>query len=432
MDTSWMTRSKQETLELQEKNLYHIIEYAREHCLFYQKAWKSVPKIKDISELENLPFCDHTMLQGRGSKQFLAVPEKKIQYIYCSGGTSGNPKIFYFTEKDWQNTIQYRARCGICRGIRSEDIVGIVLPYGIWSAGQSSQAAHELLGSLVVPAGIFWKGMKNTFDILKRLSATVMITTPSIALIMAKKLEREGYTVSDTNLRMLGTTGEDVLPGLRKEIEEMWGAEISAMYAATEAVLGVECEFHDGYHVWANDLIVEVVDDQGVPVGEGERGHLVITKLFGEAIPLIRYRLGDIVSFSWKKCKCGLEYPRIWFEGRIQSTFVVASGVNVEAYQIKEVLSKLNFPVLRYRVVIEEGTFGEDVVTFLLETEEASTDALKNVQTVFSSLSIDFDDVVKEGFVKCVVNLIPPGSFDSTEYTSKQAGVVIDKRRYQR
>ena len=271
MDISWMSKSREEIVEEQEKKLSHMLTYARENCLYYKKAWKNYGKIKS-SDLEKLPFCDHTMLQGKRSANFLAVPHEKIQSIYCSGGTSGNPKVFYFSEKDWHNTVTYRAKCGMCRGIRSEDIVGIVLPYGIWSAGQLSQAAHELLGALVIPAGIFWKGMQNTFDILKKLSATAMITTPSIALIMAEKLESDGYDVSDNNLRLIGTTGEDVLPGLRKEIEEKWGAEVSAMYAATEAVIGVECKYHDGYHVWADDLLIEVVDEEGRPVKEGQRG----------------------------------------------------------------------------------------------------------------------------------------------------------------
>jgi phenylacetate-CoA ligase len=432
MDNSWISKSKEEILEEQEKKLVQILNYARENCLYYRRAWKNAGTIKELSDLENLPFCDHEMLQGRRSLNFLAVPREKVQQIYCSGGTSGNPKVFYYSEKDWHNTIQYRARCGMCRGIRSEDIVAIVLPYGIWSAGQSSQAAHERLHTLVIPAGIFWKGMQNTFDILKRLSATVMITTPSIALIMAKKLESEGYTVSDNNLRLIGTTGEDVLPGLRKEIEERWGAEVSAMYAATEAVIGVECTYHDGYHVWADDLLVEVVDEAGKPVKEGQKGHLVITKLFGEAIPLVRYRLGDIVSFSWEKCKCGIEYPRIWFEGREESSFVLASGVNVEGYQIKEVISHLDFPVLRYRVEIEEGRFGEDTVTFFLETDNPSECDLDKTKKKFSSLSIDFNDAVKGKFVKSDVRLVKPGMFASSEYTHKQMGVIVDRRRFHR
>ena len=432
MDNSWMLKSKEEILEEQEKKLSYMLTYTRKNCLYYKKAWKNCGKIEGSSDLEKLPFCDHSMLQGRRSTNFLAVPKNKIQSIYCSGGTSGNPKVFYFSEKDWYNTVTYRAKCGSCRGIRPEDIVGIVLPYGIWSAGQLSQAAHELLNALVIPAGIFWKGMQNTFDILKKLSATAMITTPSIALIMARKLESEGYNVSDNNLRLIGTTGEDVLPGLRKEIEERWGAEVSAMYAATEAVIGVECKYHDGYHVWADDLLVEVVDGEGRPIEEGQRGDLVITKLFGEAIPLIRYKLGDKVSFSWRKCRCGLLYPRIWFEGRGENSFVLASGVNVEAYQIKEVISRLCFPVLRYKVKITEGGFGEDVVTFLLETEHLTTNSREQAKEEFSSLSIDFEDAVKEGFVKFDVKLVNPAQFESTEYTSKQQGVVVDRRRFHR
>lgn len=431
MDDSWIQKTKQEILEEQENNLLKILKFAQENCLYYKKAWKGIT-IDTISDFKKLPFCDHSMLQGKKSKNFLAVSPEKVQQIYCSGGTSGNPKVFYFSQKDWINTIAYRARCGQCRGIRSEDIVGIVLPYGIWTAGQSSQAAHERLHSLVIPAGIFWKGMQNTFDILKKLSATVMITTPSIALIMAKKLESEGYDVSDNNLRLIGTTGEDVLPGLRKEIEDRWGAQVSAMYAATEAVFGVECKYHDGYHIWADDLLIEVVDNQGAPVKEGQKGTLVITKLFGEAIPLIRYKLEDIVSFSWKKCKCGLEYPRIWFEGRGENNFVLASGVNVEAYQIKDVISRLNFPVLRYKVELTEGHYGEDIVTFFLETQHTSKSNTSKAKKEFSSLSIDFDDAVKGGFVKYDVKLVNSGSFESTEYTKKQHGIVVDKRRFYR
>lgn len=429
MDKSWLLKSRDEIEAEQEKKLRSIIQYARNHSPHYKKSLKISGKINDLEDLKKLPFCDHHMLQGNNALNFLAVPREHIQYIYCSGGTSGNPKVFYFTEEDWIDTITYRAKCGYCRGIRSEDIVGIVLPYGIWSAGQSSQAAHELLDTLVIPAGIFWKGIQSTFDILQSLSATIMITTPSLALIMANKLEEEGYNISENNLRLIGTTGEDVLSALRNEIEERWGAQVSAMYAATEAVIGVECSHHDGYHIWADDLIVEVVDKEGYPVKEGEKGNLVITKLFGKAMPLIRYKLGDIVSFSWKKCKCGIEYPRLWFEGRNENSFVLASGVNVTHYQIKEILSTLSFPILRYKVKINEGKYGEDIVTFLLETNEISERNKKEAIDAFSTLSIDFDDVVKEQFVKYHITLIHPGSLKESEYTSKQVGVVEDQRR---
>jgi len=102
--------------------------------------------------------------------------------------------------------------------------------------------------------------------------------------------------------------------------------------------LFTECSAQNGIHVWADHFLIEIVDDYGGPVEEGEKGELVVTTLSKEALPLIRYKMGDITSLVWEECECGRTHPRIMrIQGRVDDMIVVR-GVNVFPSQIESVL----------------------------------------------------------------------------------------------
>jgi phenylacetate-CoA ligase len=266
----------------------------------------------------------------------------------------------------------------------------------------------------------------------KTLKPTVLMSTPSLALRIAKKFKDTSLDIAKNNIRLLISTGEDVPLGLRNELESLYNAELSATYASSEAVLGVECGEHNGYHYWADKLLIEVLDPEtGEPLGENKVGEIAITPLFGEVMPLIRYKLGDLVEISWDKCGCGLEYPRIWFKGRKKNTFVLQSGINVFHYQIKEAIDTLPFKAYSYRVILEDGKEGQDNVTLILETKEGKDPKNKRIaQERLKSLSIDFKDGISQNFVDFEVELMTSEEFRKMEKSKKQKVFIIDKRRY--
>jgi phenylacetate-CoA ligase len=147
--------------------------------------------------------------------------------------------------------------------------------------------------------------------ILRQFQATAMWTTPSYAWALGETAVAEGIDPRrDLALRRIFVAGEPggSIPETRARIEDLWGASVYDYYGLSDifgSCAGM-CEEKDGLH-WAEDhILAEVLDpDTLAPVAEGERGELVLTTLRKAARPMIRFRTGDIVSFTSAPCRCG-------------------------------------------------------------------------------------------------------------------------------
>ncbi|MCE5348325.1 MAG: hypothetical protein LLG13_18820, partial [Bacteroidales bacterium] len=95
---------------------------------------------------------------------------------------------------------------------------------------------------------------------------------------------------------------------LISELSNIYGCKVFTHYGSSEMGYGggVECGALNGYHLREADIYFEIIDpDTGKPVEDGQYGEIVFTTLTRQAMPLIRYRTGDIASFSSVPCKCG-------------------------------------------------------------------------------------------------------------------------------
>ena len=112
--------------------------------------------------------------------------------------------------------------------------------------------------------------------------------------------------------RFVATAGEVRTPEMEAAMVEAWGVRPFDMYGITEAgITATDCPEHAGLHVLEDQVRVEVVDDDGDLVGDGEVGRLVITPLHGRTLPLLRYEMGDLVRATAEPCACGRPYLRL-------------------------------------------------------------------------------------------------------------------------
>ena len=411
-----------------------LINYLWENSKYYRDLWKGSlgrkPEIKSLNDISNLPLVGHELLQYH-AKEAMAVKESDVALTFFSGGTAGLPKMVMWTKKDWYRRSFNRATLNYIRGIKPGDIALIVLPFGTWGAGFSSQESLRLLNVTVIPFGFWWTGIKFLIKLMQSLSITILVATPSLALLIARYMEENGEPPPET-LRLIATTGEDVPSTTRNELKKFYNADVRAIYAATESLVGVECPKERGYHFLPDDYIIEVVDPKtGEPVEKEEVGEIVITRLFGLAAPLVRYRLGDLVKVIEGSCDCGIDLPMIKFVGRTENTFVLTTGVNVFDYQIKEALSQSNIGINRYRIILLDDEKGFETVQFIGECENTSQMMIQKVYNALSRLSIDFEDIISQGLVKLEVKLVPPGTL-LVKSNSGKTLTIIDKRRYKK
>jgi phenylacetate-CoA ligase len=211
--------------------------------------------------------------------------------------------------------------------------------------------------------------------ILKDFGTHVMACTPSYALVIADALLSNGYRPGDLNLRVFILGAEPWTEGMRREIEEKLGVHAVNIYGLSEVIgpgVSNECiEAKNGSHIFEDHFLVEVIDPAtGEPVPPGTVGELVFTTLTKEALPVIRYRTGDLASIDPTPCVCGRTFVRMSrVLGRTDDMLIIR-GVNVFPSQVEAALVGLPHVAPHYQLVVtREGRL--DQLEVKVEVTEA-------------------------------------------------------------
>jgi phenylacetate-CoA ligase len=272
----------------------------------------------------------------------------------AAGLPGHHPILLAVTAEDMRTRVEVAARGLSMGGSGPGDRTAII--------GEVARSVlhHVLLGALAKTGSTpFQTGrgltLRHVRHTLPSLAPTQVVTHPTYALFLARLMEEEGTTLPVDRLFLWGEMGPSV-PTVRSMLTEAWGgAEIRDVYATEElGVLAVECEAGDGLHGFEDRFVYEVVDpvtDQ--TVGPGEVGELVVSTLHAEAMPLLRYRTGDLVTTEDAQCSCGRTHLRLHVLGRVvrmdDGTVRTFDLANVE-----RLLGRSKALWGLYRIVVEE------------------------------------------------------------------------------
>jgi phenylacetate-CoA ligase len=279
------------------------------------------------SEAEHPPLGDY-----RGS----AIDD--CVRIGCSTGTSGKPTLILWTRRDQATDLEAVCRGRWRWGLRPGSSLAHGHPFGMYGGGISFSKGIEALGLLDVPCAPptnpAWTG-----EVVRALAAIKpehYRFFGNVAAQYADAARAAGLDPErDLNLRV---QGEDP-----KEQYKSVSAGLEAL-----GMLGTACEENDGAHVAEDLAIAEVVHrDSGKPVGDGERGNLVVTVLEKDNA-FLRYDLQDVVRTHRKPCPCGETHTRLFYEGRVKDIVAVAGR---EILPIDVLLALLDAPPLRGRAI---------------------------------------------------------------------------------
>jgi len=167
------------------------------------------------------------------------------------------------------------------------------------------------------------------------------------------------------------------------------------------------------------------LDDNGNPVPDGQKGNVVVTMLKKEAFPLIRYRIGDISSITWEKCKCGRTHPRLdRISGRADDMLVV-KGINVFPSQIEAVIGEMPFLSPFYRITLDNKNYSDHMLVEVELNESNITDDANELAKMSKMLDIRLKEVLN---IKADVKLVIPKTLERFEGKSKH---VVDNRSYE-
>ncbi|WP_454996035.1 phenylacetate--CoA ligase family protein [Capnocytophaga leadbetteri] len=314
-------QSQADIVALQEKKLQEVLAYVNEHSAFYKRFFKehniNVSAIKTLSDLTKLPTTCKDDLQ-RDNDAFRCVPKSAIVDYASTSGTLGTPVTFGLTDNDLNRLAYNEAISLACAGIKKGDVVQLMTTIDRrFMAGLAYFLGVRQLGASIVRVGAGIPELQ--WDSIRLYEPTYLIAVPSFLLKMIAYAEKNGIDYEASSVKGVVCIGESLRNQdfsntlLAEKIAEKWkGIKLYSTYASTEmSTTFTECEYQQGGHHHPELIITEVLDDAGNRVGENESGELTITTLGVEAMPLVRFRTGDIVTMHTGTCACGRNTARV-------------------------------------------------------------------------------------------------------------------------
>ena len=314
-------QSQADIVALQEKKLQEVLAYVNEHSAFYKRLFKeyniNVSAIKTLSDLTKLPTTCKDDLQ-RDNDAFRCVPKSAIVDYASTSGTLGTPVTFGLTDNDLNRLAYNEAISLACAGIKKGDVVQLMTTIDRrFMAGLAYFLGVRQLGASIVRVGAGIPELQ--WDSIRLYEPTYLIAVPSFLLKMIAYAEKNGIDYEASSVKGVVCIGESLRNQdfsntlLAEKIAEKWkGIKLYSTYASTEmSTTFTECEYQQGGHHHPELIITEVLDDAGNRVRENESGELTITTLGVEAMPLVRFRTGDIVTMHTGTCACGRNAARV-------------------------------------------------------------------------------------------------------------------------
>ncbi|GAB3419202.1 phenylacetate--CoA ligase [Haloparvum alkalitolerans] len=421
------TADRAEIRELQDERLRETVENAYENVPFYREKFDELgitpDDIDGVADIEKLPMTTKEDFRDEYPDGLFAVDRDEVTRIHASSGTTGKPKIVGYTDDDldvWSDVV---ARSLKASGVDAGDTVQNAYGYGLFTGGLGLHYGVEELGATVVPIGS--GGTQRQVELMNDLESDAFSCTPSYALYLAETAEEMGYDPKDLPISTIIFGAEPCTDPMREEIEERLDVNGIDIYGLSEIIgPGVSNECHeaqDGLHLWEDHFYPEVIDPEtGEHVEEGEEGELVLTTLSKEALPVFRYRTGDLTSLNYEECECGRTMVRMDnVTGRTDNLLIVR-GINFYPSEVEDVVLDVDGVAPHYRIDLREEN-NLDVMELTIEKKpEFDGDESELYSTVMTRLS----NVLS--FTPDELTLVDSGGIERTEVGKVQR--VFDDR----
>ena len=346
--TAWAVRrhpraSRAEVKAFQDAHLRRLVLHAYEQVPYYRKLFdrhRLHPRhIRGTVDLDLLPITSREELRERPAQLLdRTVAQERLLSVVTRGST-GDPFVVQRSRLEQSFSLLFRERSRRSFGLRLNERILL-----LGRAPQHDPNNIEIAGRVLEPAGIHptrrIEGGLSPQEVVRQLESFrphLISALPGILCLTADYLLAQGRR--DIRPRILVTGGEVLTPIVRRRLTEAFGVEPVQAYASYEfPLLAWECRVSGQLHTCDDGVILEVLRD-GKPAGPGEEGEVVVTNLHAYAMPLIRYRLADVVTRGSDYCACGQPFSTIRaIQGRTADYFSLPDGRRVHPYRILESL----------------------------------------------------------------------------------------------
>lgn len=415
-----MPQSRDEIARIQRARKRVTVERAM-GAPFHAERLKGIDldRLEEPEEWAKIPILDKEELRAippdRFYDQFCIAPRSEVAEYWRSGGVTGVPLFYPRTFEDMRYGILSFARTFLCAGAGAGETAHISFPLGIHPVGQVYARAAQAQG-----IGVNWAGSGAStpsalqIELIRRNRPTIWLGMSSYGLHLANLAEAQGIDLAGGPVRLVMCSAEPVSEAKRAKIERMWGATLYDNFGMTEAgMMGGESEAHDGFHIWTDMYVIEVVDaSSGEPVAEGEEGTLVVTPLWtNNATTFVRWNSGDIVSYHERGATSGpfSVFPVIRHAHRTAGFFKVR-GINLNHSEFEdfifrdqavvdfkaEAVAEGDLDILRVSIEVGEGADADAVAARLGAATKATFEVTPEVVVLErGTLAREFEASVK-------------------------------------
>jgi phenylacetate-CoA ligase len=278
----------------------------------FERVGFSPSDVSSLDDLRRLPILTKDDVRKFGREMLSGGFQPSALMSAKTGGSTGKPVELFFTEEVSQLRNASGRRNKAWAGWKVGEPIGAV-----WGNPIFPKTLRERLRSWVLAPSISLDTMAITPEAVRaferewrQVRPTLLFGHAHSLFILATMVQELG--VQDIRPNAIIASSMMLLPHERAVIERVFGVRVTDIYGCEEVgLIAGECERHEGLHLNVDQLVVEILREDGTPAGPGESGLVVVTDLLNEAMPFIRYRMEDMAEVAVAPCSCGRGLPTI-------------------------------------------------------------------------------------------------------------------------
>jgi len=357
--SQWWPRHRIEAYQL--ARLQRFLEEVSAHVPYYRDLFEQVgfkpDQLKGVGDLGRLPFLTKPLIRQHSD----ALRSERARGLarFNTGGSSGEPLIFFIGTQRVSHDVaaKWRATRWWDVDIGDREIVVWGSPIELGSQDRVRWVRDTLMRTELLPAFEMSDARVDEFvERIRMRQPKMLFGYPSAISHIAKRAEQSGKRLDDVGIKVVFCTSERLYDHQRDVIETLFGCPVANGYGGRDAgFIAHQCP-HGSMHITAEDIVVEIVDEQGQVVPPGVSGEIVVTHLATSDYPFIRYRTGDVGTLTEEVCECGRGLPVLKdIQGRATDFIVAADGTVMHGLSLIYILRDLP-EVQSFKIVQESVT----------------------------------------------------------------------------
>lgn len=365
--------TKEDLVKHQNRCLSKVVRHAYDTVPFYRRKFDAVglnpDKIKTVEDLSRLPIISKSDIRQNADDFISSDYPKESLRVLCTSGSTGQPLRIYISraEDGYRKAKHLRANFSVGHKFSNRWLT-VTSPSHFSEVGGIQKRLRFYSPKFV---SVFWDVDKQ-LSVIKEFNPEILDGYSSSLSLLAREVKKKGF--SGINPRIVFGGAELIDDVSRNVVEEVFDAPFYDQYATIEFErMAWQCPERVGYHIDADSLIMQAVDDDGEEVAAGKCGEIVCTSLFNYAMPLIRYKVGDFGVFSDKDCSCGRSLPLLnRIEGRSDSLLLLPGGRAMSPRAVTVAMGSfgLNNYIEQFKIVQEK----KDYIQIYLKLQGSSVD----------------------------------------------------------